>query len=112
MSIVLAGILLLASMTVPSFALPGWLTGVQGTNWGVWSPLKSSQGEVPDFTITQQGNVGVGVLFPDKKLEVNGAIMADEVCIRGKNECVKTFQQSLSNTQYFNFRNDNPYGGP
>ena len=58
------------------------------------------------------GNVGIGVTSASKKLEVNGAIMADEVCIRGKNECVKTFQQSLSNTQYFNFRNDNPYGGP
>ena len=31
--------------------------------------------------------------------------MADEFCFREKNECVKTFQQNLSNTQYFNIEN-------
>lgn len=51
------------------------------------------------------GNVGIGTATPEKPLAVKGAVMADEFCFREKNECVKTFQQNLSNTQYFNIEN-------
>jgi hypothetical protein len=51
-------------------ALSGWLTGVYYGDWGIWSPSKISQADIPNMTVTQDGKVGIDTRYPGEKLSV------------------------------------------
>jgi hypothetical protein len=62
-----------------------WTIGAISTNWGSLNIASSTAAggdpTTPRFTITKDGNVGIGTTSPDEKLRVSGKIKADAVYV-------------------------------